>query len=181
MNKNTLVTAVIGFLGSIAMSAANADTTTVAGGTVNFKGQVVNAACSVTADSQDQTVTLDQVRTSQLATAGKVSGQGKPFDIVLADCDTTVSTNASLTFNGQADATIPSALANNAGAGSATNVALQLYGPDGKVLGLGTESSKITLTDGTNTIPLSVDYIATADAATAGYVVASATFNVSYS
>ena len=42
--------------------AANADTSTVSGGTVNFTGQVVNAACSVSADSIDQTVTLSQVQ-----------------------------------------------------------------------------------------------------------------------
>lgn len=44
------------------VSTAQADTTTVTGGTVNFVGQVVDAACSVSADSVDQTVTLSQVR-----------------------------------------------------------------------------------------------------------------------
>ncbi|END5827517.1 fimbrial protein, partial [Salmonella enterica] len=33
------------------LSTAQADTTTVTGGTVNFVGQVVDAACSVSADS----------------------------------------------------------------------------------------------------------------------------------
>ena len=45
------------------MTSAFADTATVSGGTVNFVGQVVNAACSVSADSVDQTVTLRVSRT----------------------------------------------------------------------------------------------------------------------
>ena len=39
-------------------SAAAADTTTVNGGTVHFKGEIVNAACAVDAGSIDQTVQL---------------------------------------------------------------------------------------------------------------------------
>ena len=165
-----------------AMGAANAASpTTVAGGTINFEGSVVDAACSVSADSANQTVTLDQVQASRLATAGQAAGQPQSFNIMLEGCDSTVSTNAGISFNGPADATTSTALANTAGAGSATNVALQLYGPDGKVLDLATDSSTVTLIDGENTLPFSVDYVATADAATAGNVAATATFNVNYS
>lgn len=161
-------------------TAAEADTTTVNGGTVNFVGQVVDAACSVTADSVDQTVTLSQVRSTKLTAAGMVANQKEDFNIKLEDCDTTVSQNAAVIFNGQEDATQPGSLANTAGAGSATNVALQLYGPDGQVLNVGETSSNVTLIDGGNTIPLSVDYIATG-AATSGNVEATATFSMVYS
>ncbi|MGW9797087.1 type 1 fimbria pilin, partial [Serratia sp. 121840015-2] len=41
----------------------HAATTTVNGGTVHFKGEVVNAACAVDAGSVDQTVQLGQVKT----------------------------------------------------------------------------------------------------------------------
>ncbi|MNC80543.1 Laminin-binding fimbrial subunit ElfA precursor [compost metagenome] len=73
------------------------------------------------------------------------------------------------------------ALANTAGAGAATNVALQLYGTDGAVLPLGTASSTTTLIDGENILPFSVDYIATGAAATAGNVAAVATFTTTFS
>lgn len=161
--------------------ASQAATTTVSGGTVNFTGQVVDAACSVTADSANQTVALDQVRTVKLATAGQAAGQQKNFSIKLADCDTTISQNAAVTFNGQSDNVTTGALANTAGAGAATNVALQLYGQDGKALPLGTVSPTTALVDGNNTLPFSVDYVATGGAATAGNVAAVATFNVTYS
>ncbi|TNV17212.1 fimbrial protein [Buttiauxella sp. B2] len=161
--------------------AAYAAPVTVSGGTINFEGQVVDAACSVATQSDNQTITLDQVKTSKLATPGQAAGQQHPFSISLEDCDTSVSANAGVTFNGQADAVTATALANTAGAGAATNVALQLYGPDGQELSLGTASSTVTLTDGENVIPFSVDYIATGAAATAGYVSSTATFNVNYS
>ncbi|EBF4723993.1 fimbrial protein BcfA [Salmonella enterica] len=156
------------------LSTAQADTTTVTGGTVNFVGQVVDAACSVSADSVDQTVTLGQVRASKLTEAGMVA------NIKLEDCDTQTSQNAAVIFNGQQDANQPGSLANTAGAGSATNVALQLYGPDGQALNIGESSSTVTLNDGENVIPLSVDYIATGTA-TAGNVTATATFSMVYS
>ncbi len=39
-------------------------------GSVTFQGQVVNAACSVSMDSQDQIVHMGQVRNSQFIAAG---------------------------------------------------------------------------------------------------------------
>ncbi|WP_312951734.1 fimbrial protein BcfA [Superficieibacter sp.] len=161
-------------------TAMAAEASTVTGGTVNFVGQVVDAACSVTADSIDQTVTLGQVRSSKLTTAGMTANQKEDFNIKLEDCDITVSQNAAVIFNGQQDPTQIGALVNTAGAGAASNVALQLYGPDGQVLNVGESSSTVTLIDGGNTIPLSVDYIATGEA-TSGTVAATATFSMVYS
>ncbi|QOV79494.1 fimbrial protein BcfA [Enterobacter asburiae] len=181
MKKHVLAMVVTALMAGGAVSVAQADDVTVSGGTVNFIGEVVNAACAVSADSIDQTVTLSQVRTVRLATAGQAAGQKEDFQIKLEDCDTTVSTAAAVMFNGQEDADVAGTLANTAGAGAAKNVALQLYGPDGKVLAMGEKSSSITLIDGSNVVPLSVDYIATKAAATPGNVAAVATFNMIYS
>ncbi len=182
MKKHVLAMTVAALMAGGVISAAQAEATsaTVSGGTVNFVGTVVDAACSVSADSVDQTVTLGQVRSEKLATSGAVANQKEPFNIKLEDCDTTVSQNAAVIFSGQQDATIGGTLANTAGVGAATNVALQLYGPDGNVMNVGDTSSTITLIDGENTLPLSVDYIATG-AATPGNVAATATFNMVYS
>ena len=177
MKKHVLAMVVAASMASGVMMNAQADTTTVSGGTVNFVGQVVNAACSVAADSVDQTVILSQVRTVKLTQSGMLANQKEDFNIKLEDCDTTVSQNAAVIFNAQQDATQPGAMANTAGAGSAQNVALQLFGPDGKNLDLGTTSSAIGLINGENIIPLSVDYIA----ATPGNVASTATFQMVYS
>ncbi|WFC82102.1 fimbrial protein BcfA [Enterobacter quasiroggenkampii] len=182
MKKHVLAMVVAATMASAVTMNAQAESTTVtvSGGTVNFVGQVVNAACSVAADSVDQTVILSQVRTVKLTESGMLANQKEDFHIKLEDCDTTVSQNAAVIFNAQQDATQPGAMANTAGAGSALNVALQLFGPDGKKLDLGTTSSAIGLINGENIIPLSVDYIATG-AATPGNIASTATFQMVYS
>lgn len=112
---------------SLTSAAALADTTTVNGGTVHFKGEVVNAACAVDAGSVEQTVQLGQVRSAKLATAGSTSS-AVGFNIQLDDCDTSVSTKASVAFSGTAvDTTNNTVLAlQGSAAGSATNVGVQI-------------------------------------------------------
>lgn len=180
MKLNSILSSLI-VAGLFTVGAAHAATVTTAGGTINFEGQVVDGACAVSADSLNQTVTLDQVRAAKLATAGQAAGQQQHFNIKLEDCDTTAYSNVAVTFNGQSDATTAGALANTAGAGSATNVALQVYGQDGQPVTLGTASATTALTTGENILPFSVDYVATAGAATAGNVAAVATFTTTYS
>ncbi|MEH0833534.1 type 1 fimbrial major subunit FimA [Pectobacterium cacticida] len=161
-------------------SAALAET--VNGGTVHFKGEVVNAACAVDAGSVDQTVQLGQVRSAKLAEAGNTS-TAVGFNIQLNDCDTTVATKASVAFSGTAvDATNTTVLAlQNSAAGGATNVGVQILDSTGTPLALdgATFGAAATLNDGTNTIPFQARYYATG-AATAGTANADATFKVQY-
>ncbi len=163
-----------------AAGAAHAGAITVQGGTVDFTGEVVDPACSAVASTP--TVTLDPVSTTLLTDPGQPAGQQKDFSITLQNCSATVLKNVGITFNGTADGTLPDALKNTAGAGAAEHVALQLYGPDDQTLALGSDSSVVAVQDGADTaIPFKVDYIATDDAATAGSVAATATFNINYS
>ncbi|MBN6042976.1 type 1 fimbrial major subunit FimA [Citrobacter sp. ku-bf4] len=167
---------------SLTSAAALADTTTVNGGTVHFKGEVVNAACAVDAGSVEQTVQLGQVRSAKLATAGSTSSS-VGFNIQLDDCDTSVSTKASVAFSGTAiDTTNNTVLAlQGSAAGSATNVGVQILDNKGTPLALdgATFSAATTLNDGTNIIPFQARYYATG-AATAGTANADATFKVQY-
>ncbi|WP_368540808.1 fimbrial protein [Enterobacter soli] len=166
---------------SSAMAATSGATSnTVQGGTVEFKGAVVDAACAVTADTANQVVTLDQVRLATFTGKDSVANQKTPFSIKLADCDTTVSTQASITFDGNAASGEAGVLDNTAGAGSASGVGIQIYDKDGSALDLGTASQAVTLIDGDNTLNFSADYYQTADTATAGSVDTTATFNVTY-
>jgi major type 1 subunit fimbrin (pilin) len=171
-------------LSTLAMGsmAAHAATTTVYGGSVHFKGEVVNAACAVDAGSVDQIVQLGQVRSAKLATAGSTSTP-VGFNIQLNECDTTVSTKASVAFSGTAvDSSNTTVLAlQNSAAGGATNVGIQILDSTGTPLALNgaTFSSPTTLNDGTNIIPFQARYYATG-AATAGTANADATFKVQY-
>lgn len=185
MKKNmvAMIVATVMATATMGSAMAAAQDITVNGGTIYFKGNVVDAACSVVAgnDGDGQTVSLDQARTTKLSAPGMLANQKQDFHIDLKDCDPTVSQNAAVIFNAQEDTTVAGAMANTAGAGSATNVALQLFGPDGKKLLIGAESSSVVIDTATVRIPLSVDYVATVGAATPGDVAATATFKIHYS
>ncbi|MGR7122250.1 type 1 fimbrial major subunit FimA [Klebsiella aerogenes] len=168
---------------TILSGATVAQAATVSGGTVHFTGEVVNAACAVSPNSADQTVKLGQVRAASLTDAGSVANQ-TPFNIVLADCDTTVSTSASVSFNGPAttagDALSVSSISTNGVA--ATNVGIQILDQSGTVIKPNTAvgSTAFTLQDGVNTIPFTAQFVSTAGGATAGAADADATFNIEY-
>ena len=183
MKIKTLAIVVLSAL-SLSSTAALAETTptTVNGGTVHFKGEVVNAACAVDAGSVDQTVQLGQVRTASLAQEGATSS-AVGFNIQLNDCDTNVASKAAVAFLGTAiDAAHTNVLAlQSSAAGSATNVGVQILDRTGVALTLdgATFSSETTLNNGTNTIPFQARYFATG-AATPGAANADATFKVQY-
>jgi len=89
---------------SSAMAATSGSSSTVNGGTVEFKGSVVDAACAVTADTTNQVVNMGQVRLAAFTGKDSVANQKTPFTIKLADCDTTIASQASVTFDGNAAA-----------------------------------------------------------------------------
>jgi major type 1 subunit fimbrin (pilin) len=152
---------------------------TVNGGKVTFNGEVTSGACAVSSEETDKIVTLDTVRATAFTAANQAGNAKKAFDLSLVDCDTSIRETVQVTFSGQAMDGNPNLLANTAGAGSAQNVGLQLYGPDGAALNLGELSSKVNLT-GTTTIPLSVDYMSTAASVSAGKVQSVANFQLTY-
>ncbi len=181
MKVKSLVFVVVSAL-SLSSVAAFAATTTVNGGTVHFKGELVNAACAVDAESVEQTVRLGQFRTAKLAQAGDTSGS-VGFNIQLNDCDTTVATSAKIGFTGvSANAANPTVLSvASSAAGAATNVGIQILDSKSTPLGLdgATFSNAITLKDGSNTLPFQARYYALG-VTTAGVANAEATFAVQY-
>jgi len=181
MKINKLAIVILSAL-SMGSTAIVAHAETVNGGTVHFKGEIVNAACAVDAGSVDQTVQLGQVRSARLATAGSTSSP-VGFNIQLNDCDTTIATKASVAFSGvTATNASPTVLAlQSSAAGGATNVGIQILDSTSTPLALdgATFSSETTLIDGTNIIPFQARYYATG-AATAGIANADATFKVQY-
>lgn len=173
-------------LSSTAAMAADDDTsvtTTVNGGTVHFKGEVVNAACAIDSESMNQTVELGQVRSINLAKQGDTSS-AVGFNIKLNDCATDVASTAAVAFLGTAMGTGSDdnilALQSSA-AGNAKNVGIQILDRSGQALSLdgATFSAQTDLIDGTNILPFQTRYIATGPAE-AGIANADATFKVQY-
>ncbi|MFC0228370.1 type 1 fimbrial major subunit FimA [Serratia aquatilis] len=182
MKLNTIASSLVATL-VLASSAAFAAPVTVPGGVVHFQGSLVNAACAVSTESADQIVTLGQYRTAAFTAVGDVSAD-IPFKIVLNDCDTAVSTTASVAFSGTATAGNPDllAIASSTNSTTATGVGIEILDrtsvaltPDGTDF-----SAAQTLIDGTNTLPFVARYKATAAVTTAGQANADATFVMQY-
>lgn len=172
--KFTLLSVVVA---SIICGSANAET--VSGGKVTFNGEVTSGACAVSSSDSDKIVSLDTVKESTFKAADQLANAKKPFTISLLECNTETLETVQISFSGQTVEGKPGVLANTAGAGSAQNVGLQLFNPNGTALDIGDLSTEIDLATTTN-IPLSVDYKSTAAEVTAGKVQSVANFMLTY-
>jgi major type 1 subunit fimbrin (pilin) len=183
MKFNSLSIAALSAFG-ISMSAFAADPVTVKGGTINFTGELVNAACSVNTSSANQTVELGQYRTARLAKAGDKTPP-VPFSIKLSDCDSEVQKTAAVAFQGtvaQGGTDLLALSASNGGNGAvAQNVGIQITDHTAKALGLtgAVFSTPHTLLAGENALQFNAYYVATG-VSTPGDANASATFTVKY-
>ncbi len=155
--------------------------TTVNGGTVHFKGEVVDAACAVSLNSFDQTVSLGQVRSAKLKNDGDKSAP-VGFNIELVDCDTQTSNNVSIIFSGAQPAGKDKVLAVQGGAGTATNVGIKVLDYKGQEVSFDgtTPSSEYVASSNSASIPFQAFYVAVNGQATAGTANADATFKVQY-
>lgn len=183
MNKTIIsvsMAAIFGLAGAV-----HAAPVTVNGGVVHFTGSVVDAPCVVDNDSSDKTVELGQVKTSEGNTTGSLLGSAKPFSIHLTDCDVSTYTNAAVTFNGPTVSGQANQLAVNgggAGTATATGIAIQVMDNKGTPVAMdgSTPSSTQTLTASDSYLQYTAQYVATADAITAGAANADANFSITY-
>ena len=108
-----------------------------------------------------------------------------PFSIKLEDCDTSVSTKASVSFSGLSSADDPTALqTSNIGggsAGAAKGVGIQIadHRESGET-GWFCFSTAQNLVDGVNVLNFSANYISTQATVTPGGADADATFTMQY-
>ncbi|WP_336932220.1 type 1 fimbrial major subunit FimA [Acinetobacter bereziniae] len=156
--------------------------TTIEGGEIQFKGELVNAACAITTGTQNDPVILGQYRTASLATAGDKTSP-VPFEIKLTDCDPTVQATASVAFQGT-PAISGSTLLQVIGDGNAPaakNIGIQITDYTAKKLGISgsTFSTPQTLINGNNTLKFNAYYEATGES-TPGQANSNATFYVKY-
>ncbi|SNY79604.1 fimbrial protein [Enterobacter sp. CC120223-11] len=174
--KKNLIAVAIAATAVLSMSNAFA-----AAGTVNFTGEILDAACTVDVASQNQTVALGQYNKSEFTAAGDTTA-AKKFNVVLKDCPATV-TSAHVMFDGKPDTTNSSLLAiDSSVAGAATGVAINLMTADKADLGLhGDNGYRYTLVStADNTLDFYAQYKSTAAAVTAGPANSVANFSVVY-
>lgn len=201
MNKTLLFAALIAGFGTLASVPAARAASNGAGpiynsspdGALTINGQVLAQTCTVdgkaAGTSDAKTVTLPDQWKSALATSGVVAG-ATPFSIVIAGCDSALSTVQTYFSGGTVDATTGN-LQNTTGAGYATNVEVQLL--DGQNAtpytpvnlstttksGAGAQTATANLIGGGATLNYKAQYYATG-AAGAGSVVATTSFTMIY-
>lgn len=118
-------------------------------GKVNFKGEIIDAACSIDANSLKQTVELGSVAKVALYKGGKSTPVD--FAIQLRNCDITSSSATTVTFKGIAGDSaegLDNAFAVSGPATGALGVVVTDAG--GKVIAPGLTSSAFTLNNGDN-------------------------------
>lgn len=175
MKKNIIAAAIV------ATAALSMSNVFAAAGTVNFNGEILDAACTVDVGSQNQTVELGRYNKSEFTNAGDKTAETK-FSIVLKDCPATV-TSAAVRFDGTPDAADSTLLAiDSSVAGAATGVAINLMTADKADLPLhGTNGYSYTLTDAAdNTLDFYAQYESTVASVTAGPANSVANFSVVY-
>jgi major type 1 subunit fimbrin (pilin) len=198
--KLNAMTAFLGAVLSMSVSLAHAGTSTnsadgpqpapkktvtVQGGSIHFQGSLVDAACAVSSASSNQLVNMGQYTLHSLKAKGDTTIR-QPFKIQLEDCSTDVASTASVAFTGQPDGADADYLAVNAdtsgNVAAAKHVAIQLLDAAGKAMKAdgSTFSTAKALTDGTNVLSFTANYIATDANPTAGAANSDATFVVRY-
>ncbi|HEX4503365.1 MAG TPA: fimbrial protein [Scandinavium sp.] len=174
--KKNLITAVFAAAAALSMSHAFASA-----GTVNFTGEILDAACDVDVASKDQTVVLGTFNKSEFAAAGDITAATK-FNIVLKNCPDTVKT-AVIRFDGTPETTNSDLLAiDSSDEDAAAGVAIHLMTADKASLplhGSNSYSYKLSST-AANTLDFYAQYQSTVAAVTAGTANAVANFSVVY-
>lgn len=119
-------------------------------GTVTFTGSIIDAPCSITPDSTDQTVDLGEVSNVALKDGGTSNPQ--PFAIKLEQCDISTLKTVKATFTGAPSAGNPDLLGIT---GTAKGASIAITNGSGQIITLGTASPAQTLQNGNNTLEFS--------------------------
>lgn len=166
-----------------------------ADGTINFTGDIVDAPCSISPNSQNMTVPLGKVSRNVFGTlstatppvfsGGTVGKKSTPakFSIDLLGCGATAK-GATVTFSGTADLDDATVLrvanAGQVGAGAASGVGIEIGDSAGAKIPLGSESGQYVLGVGDNSLKFQAVYVSTKTAVTTGPANGTAQFTVAY-
>lgn len=119
-------------------------------GQIKFTGSIIDAPCSITPDSSNQTVYLGQVSNLALKDGGKSTPVS--FQIDLEKCDTQTLKNVTATFTGAKS----SGNVNMLGiTGSAKGASIALTDGSGTLIKLGQPTAAQAIVDGSNTLAFS--------------------------
>lgn len=120
------------------------------GGTVTFTGSIIDSPCTLTADTQNQTIELGQVSNKSLLNQGR--SVPKAFKLELQQCDISTLKTVQVTFAGDQDSVDPTLLGMT---GSARGAGIALTNGSGTLVKLGEATPSHALLEGNNTLSFS--------------------------
>ncbi|WP_407196098.1 fimbrial protein [Citrobacter farmeri] len=119
-------------------------------GTITFTGSIIDAPCSITSETANQTVDLNEVSNVALKDGG--TSEPKPFFIKLTQCNIETFKTVKTTFSGAASAGNPDLLGIT---GTAKGASIAITDGSGTLITLGQPSKAQTLLEGNNTLEFS--------------------------
>lgn len=152
----------------------------VEGGDVRFQGAVVSSACAVSAESQNLTVVMGQVRSNAFHGLGSWADP-QNFSLKLVGCDPSVSQRVGVVFRGLTDGKDPGVLAIPEGAQSAKGIGVGIFDSKGNQIYLNSQPvSFARVEENTVVLHFVAKYRATSASVIAGYANAQAWFTLTY-
>lgn len=166
-------------LSSVLAAGANA-ADDMGHGKLTFKGSIIDAPCSIDAESLDQTIQLGAISKNQLASGGK--SKPVPFNIQLHDCDAATADKASISFNGIAGDSAAGLSSSFAVTGQGSGVGVVIADLGGKVIKPDTPTTLPAMNSGDNELVFQayVQGSSASDAVTPGNFVSVANFMMTY-
>lgn len=150
------------------------------GGDMRFYGSVVNAPCSIEAQSLHQSVMMDQVRAADFPSRGSWS-EPKTFWIKLDNCNNELFHLASVAFTGSVDTNDPQVFKAGFGADSAKGMGIGIF--DSKEELIIPDSAPLSLyplLDGKSVLYFTAKYRSVSEKVVAGDASAAVNFSVIY-
>ena len=147
---------------------------------MHLRGVLTAAACSVSIESQNQTVNMGMIRSNQFTGLGSY-GPPVAFDIHLTECSVAVSTTVGITFVGVADGKDPQVLKTEIGENSASGVGLALFDRQGEIIQPNTAPRSFEyIHEGDNSLRFIARYRATSREVVGGSADVSTWFTLTY-
>ncbi|EBJ8048001.1 type 1 fimbrial protein [Salmonella enterica] len=149
-------------------------------GDMHFYGSVVNAPCSIEAQSLHQSVMMDQVRAADFPSRGSWSAP-KSFWIKLDNCNNALFQFASVAFTGSVDANDPQVFKVGFGADSAKGMGIGIFDSKGDlIIPDSAPLSQYPVLDGKSVLYFTAKYRSVSEKVVAGDASAAVNFSVIY-
>lgn len=155
-------------------------TNNLTGGDMHFYGAVVNAPCSIEAQSLHQSVTMDQVRAASFPSRGSWAAP-KTFWIKLDNCSNSLFQFATVAFMGTVDAKDPQVFKAGFGADSAQGMGIGIFDSKGNlIIPNSAPLSQYPVLDGKSVLYFTAKYRSVSEKIVAGDASAAINFSVIY-